>query len=144
MKLRPPLILVTFARPVWVLIVAASVWVLLRGHDAPGGGFIAGLIAASATVLRQVAGQATGAPRPALLERDLRLAATGLALALLAGLPGFVAGNDWLRQLWAVLPGGVTVSTVLVFDLGVYLCVWGTASAYVGTLLVVSADEEGA
>jgi len=48
---RQPLILEVVARPLYAVILAASVFVLLRGHNEPGGGFIGGLLAVTATVL---------------------------------------------------------------------------------------------
>ena len=48
-------ILEVVARPVYWIILAASVWVLFTGHNEPGGGFIGGLVAVSATVLWAVA-----------------------------------------------------------------------------------------
>ena len=51
------------ARPLYLLILAASVWVLLRGHNEPGGGFIGGLIAVSASILWAIAHGSDAAAR---------------------------------------------------------------------------------
>jgi len=104
-----------------------SLWLLVRGHNEPGGGFIGGMVAVAATAVRAVAtGSADAARRMPL--GPLRLAAAGVGLALLSGLPAVVTGRPYLTHLWAELPLAVTrvkVSTVLLFDLGVYLSVWG-------------------
>ena len=54
-------ILAVVARPLYLVILLASLWVLLRGHNEPGGGFIGGLMAVSATILWGVAHGTTAA-----------------------------------------------------------------------------------
>jgi multicomponent Na+:H+ antiporter subunit B len=137
-------ILEVAARPLYVLILAASIWVLLRGHNEPGGGFIGGLIAVSASILWAVAHGSDAAGRRLPLRDPLRLAVAGVLLAALSGLPALLVGDAYLTHLWATLPLGVTelkVSTVLVFDLGVYLCVWGALAGY--ALALLSLDDDG-
>lgn len=133
-------ILEAAAGPLYILILATSVWVLLRGHNEPGGGFIGGLIAVSASILWAVA-HGSDAARLRLPMRDpLRLAAVGVLLAAVSGLPALLIGSAYLTHLWATLPLLITdlkVSTVLVFDLGVYLCVWGSLAGYALALLGV-------
>ena len=58
----PLVILVVLARPLYALILLASLWVLLRGHNEPGGGFIGGLVAVSASVLWAVARELASLP----------------------------------------------------------------------------------
>jgi multicomponent Na+:H+ antiporter subunit B len=73
------------------------------------------------------------------------LAATGVGLALLSGLAAPLLGRPYLTHLWATVPLGFTelkVSTVLVFDLGVLLAVWGTLSGYVLALLSQAPPQE--
>lgn len=104
-----------------------SLWLLVRGHNEPGGGFIGGMVAVAATAIRAVATGSAGAARRMPLG-PARLAAAGVGLALLSGLPAVLTGRPYLTHLWAELPLAVTsvkVSTVLLFDLGVYLSVWG-------------------
>jgi multicomponent Na+:H+ antiporter subunit B len=127
----------------WVM-VATALWVLLRGHNEPGGGFIAGLVAVTATsALAIVLGPSVARRRLPLAP--VRLAATGVALALLSGLPApLLGGLPYLTHLWATVPLGVTelkVSTVLMFDLGVLLAVWGALSGYVLSLLAAEPPE---
>ena len=122
---------------------------LLRGHNEPGGGFIGGLLAVSATVLWAVACD-TAAARERLPLRDpVRLAALGAGLAAASGLPALLDGGAYLTHWWGSLDLFVTsvkVSTVMLFDLGVYLCVWGGLSGYALALLGLDAagPEEGA
>lgn len=136
-------ILEAAAGPLYVLILAASIWVLLRGHNEPGGGFIGGLIAVSASILWAVARGSEAARRRLPLRDPLILGATGVLLAALSGVPALLFGDAYLTHLWATLPLVVTdlkVSTVLIFDLGVYLCVWGALAGYALALLAIDED----
>ena len=142
---RRPLILAVVARPLYVLILLASLWVLLRGHNEPGGGFIAGLMAVSATILWAIAYGAAAARARLPLGDPLHPAVTGLLIAALSGLPGWLGGHAYLTHQWLSLalgPLDLTLSTVLLFDLGVYLTVWGALAGYALALLAV--DEAAA
>ena len=137
-------ILEVVARPLYGLILAASVWVLLRGHNEPGGGFIGGLLAVTASVLWAVAHGSAAAARRLPLGDPVLLAAAGVLIGATAGVPSLLVGDAYLTHWWGTLPLGFTsvkVSTVLVFDLGVYLCVWGALAGYALALLAV---DEGA
>lgn len=141
-------ILESVAGPLYWVIMAASVWVLLRGHNEPGGGFIGGLVAVSASVLWAVAQGSDAAARRLLTGSPVRLAAIGVGLSIVSGLPAFFVGESFLTHLWGQIPLGFTdiaVSTVLVFDLGVYLCVWGALAGYALSLLALgeNGDEGG-
>ena len=81
------------------------------------------------------------------LRSPVRLAALGVLVGALSGLPACLMGKAYLTHLWAGVPLGFTtlpVSTVLVFDLGVYLCVWGALGGYAIALLDSDEAEEGA
>ena len=138
-------ILEVAARPLYLVILAASIWVLFRGHNEPGGGFIGGLLAVSASILWAVAHGSNAAERRLPLGDAMRLAVVGVVIAGVSGLPALFLGEAYLTHLWATLPLGVTdlkVSTVLLFDLGVYLCVWGALSGYALGLLSMDVDED--
>jgi multicomponent Na+:H+ antiporter subunit B len=130
------------ARPLYWVILVVAVAVLLRGHNEPGGGFIGGLLAVTASVLWAVAHGGDAAVRRLPLSSPSRLAATGMLLAAASGLPAWTGGDAYLTHLWFTLPLGFTsldLSTVLLFDLGVFLCVWGALSGY--ALALVDEDE---
>jgi multicomponent Na+:H+ antiporter subunit B len=142
---RRLVILDVFAKPLYIVMLAASVVVLLRGHNEPGGGFIAGLVAVSATVLWALAHGSGAAGKRLPFRSPLRLAAIGVATALASGLPALLMGEAFLTHLWGRLPLGLTdlkLSTVLVFDVGVYLAVWGSLAGYALTLLAADGDAE--
>lgn len=122
------LIFRTIAPYLSALMVLFSIFVLLRGHNEPGGGFIGGLIAASAIAIYGIAYGVTVVRRAIYFDPNA-VAGFGLLIAGLAGLAAVLAGKPFLTGLW-FLPtvGGVTLplSTVLVFDVGVYFVVVGS------------------
>jgi multicomponent Na+:H+ antiporter subunit B len=103
------------------------VFVTLRGHNEPGGGFIGGLIAASAIAIY---GMAVGpqATRRAMKVDPLAVAGFGVVLAACAGLLSLPLDLPFLTGLWGEI-AGVDISTPMVFDIGVYCVVLGTISA---------------
>jgi len=132
------------ARTLYWLIVATSAWVLLRGHNQPGGGFIGGLMAVSATVVLAAAFGTREAAARLPLGAPLRLLAAGVLLAAVSGLPATLLGKPYLTHLWRTLPLGfadLKVSTVMLFDLGVYLAVWGALAGYALALIDPDAPE---
>jgi len=131
-------ILESVAGPLYWVILAASIWLLLRGHNEPGGGFIGGLVAVSASILWAVAKGCDVAARRMPLGSPLVLASVGLGMSAFSGIPAIFYGDPYLTHLWGSIPLGFTdikVSTVLLFDLGVYLCVWGALAGYALALL---------
>ena len=110
------------------IMVLFSIFVLLRGHNEPGGGFIGGLIAASAFAIYGIA-CGVEPVRRALVFHPMSLSAFGLLLAALAGLDSLFFQVPFLTGLWAtpdVLGIEVTISTPMVFDIGVYFVVVGS------------------
>jgi multicomponent Na+:H+ antiporter subunit B len=113
------------------LMVIFSIFILLRGHNEPGGGFIGGLIAASAFA---VYGIACGVPpvRRALYFHPMAIAGFGLFLAALSGIASIFFAVPFLTGLWppAAMPGAdLGISSVLFFDIGVYLVVVGSITS---------------
>lgn len=141
------LILSAATRVLVALLLLFSVYMLLRGHNQPGGGFIGGLIAAIGFALYAIA-QGTAAARAALRIDPRDLGLIGLALALLAGLSAALFGDPLFTGQWWFLGGGegeggdggdkgLPLSSVLVFDVGVYLVVVGAVLT-----LVFALEEE--
>ena len=142
------LILSTATRFLTPLILAFSVFVLLRGHNAPGGGFIGGLIAAIAFCLYAKA-EGVPATRRALRAQPGAVALAGVGVALAAGLWGLVAEGAFLAGVWPFIEtgpdGGKTgwpVGSVLLFDAGVYLVVVGAVAAIFFALEEESGSED--
>lgn len=108
------------------VIALFAIYLLLRGHDEPGGGFIAGLVTAAATVLVALAfGVKWARERLAPIIRPAF--ALGLLLAALSGMVAMVMGDPFLTHYHTYLPipgvGEIHLSTTLAFDIGVYLVV---------------------
>ena len=125
------LILRTVAPVVTSLMVLFSIFVLLCGHNEPGGGFIGGLIAVSALAIYGIAYGVT-AVRRAIMFHPLSIAGAGLLLSMFSGLVSIAAGVPFMTGLW-VYPNlfGVEIplSTVMSFDIGVYLVVVGAITS---------------
>ena len=125
------LIFHTIAPALTSLMLLFSAFVLLRGHNDPGGGFIGGLIAVSAVAIY---GIAFGVPaaRRALYFHPLAIAGAGLFLSAASGLPSLAEKVPFLTGIWTTVQlFGVSVdlSTVMAFDIGVYLVVVGSLSS---------------
>ncbi|NTJ63666.1 Na+/H+ antiporter subunit B [Agrobacterium rhizogenes] len=113
------------------LMLLFSVFVLLRGHNEPGGGFIGGLIAASAFAIYGIACGVT-AVRRAIIFHPLAIAGFGLLASTLAGLISVFAGVPFMTGLWIyphLFGVEVPLSTVMLFDIGVYLVVVGAITS---------------
>jgi multicomponent Na+:H+ antiporter subunit B len=100
-----------------------SVFMLLRGHNEPGGGFIGGLSAAIAFSLYALAA-GPEAVRAALRADPRILAMAGLGMAILAGLIALLESGPFLTGVWGEI-AGIKVGTPLLFDIGVYFAVVG-------------------
>lgn len=132
------LILHTAALFIMPLQLMFSLFLLLRGHDEPGGGFIGGLVAASAFVLYAFAFGA-GPVRRILRVAPRDILSAGLLFALASTIPAFLAGQPLLTAHWweVPLPGDtyLKLSTPLIFDIGVYAAVLGTIMTFVINLM---------
>jgi len=129
-------ILKTAARFLMPLLLLFAVFMLMRGHNQPGGGFVGGLVVAASFILYSIA-FGVEAGRRALLVGPSRLLDVGLLVALGSGLPALFAGRSFMSALWtrlAVGPITVDVGTPLVFDVGVFLAVIGVVLTIVFTL----------
>jgi multicomponent Na+:H+ antiporter subunit B len=120
------LILRTTVRYLFPLLLLFSVFLFLRGHNEPGGGFIAGLVASAAYALFSIACGA-GEARRALGIDTRVLIGIGLLTALVSGLPSLLAGDAFLTGIWGSLtiPDIIDtkIGTPVLFDTGVFLTV---------------------
>ena len=129
-------ILQTAARLLMPLLLLFAVFLLLRGHNQPGGGFVGGLVVASSFVLYSLA-FGVDAARRALLVRPSMLLGSGLLVALVSGVPSVIDGRPFMSAVWTTFESGSTVihvGTPLVFDVGVFLAVIGVVLTIVFTL----------
>lgn len=119
----------TVARLVFFLVNVFALYLLLRGHNLPGGGFIAGLVSAISLVLLSL-GLGVEAMHRILRFDPVRVAAVGLGVAVLTGLAPGLVGRPFLEHFqghWRGVPWlyELHVGTPLLFDVGVYLVVLG-------------------
>jgi multicomponent Na+:H+ antiporter subunit B len=117
------IIFAAFSRILFGVMMIVSLYILYRGHNEPGGGFVGGLIAASAFAIIALAEGAHTARRLLMLDPTVLLG-VGLFCAIASGLPGLLLDGSFLAHQWGRF-GGLDVGTPLAFDLGVYIVVLG-------------------
>jgi len=142
-----PLILATFSRLLLPLALLVAVFILLRGHNLPGGGFIAGLIVAVALILQYLANgiawtrqRIRGELHP-LIGLGL-LIATGIGLvSLYFGYPFLTSAHDHFH--FPVI-GDLELASAMIFDVGVLLVVVGITMVILTSLGSLSAANRKA
>jgi len=134
------LILSTATRFLLPLLLLFSIFVLLRGHNEPGGGFVGGLIAAAAFALHAIATDVRKARRTLRLDPQT-LIGLGLTTALGSGIIALFYDLPFMTGLWVTLHNPwleeLKVGTPLLFDAGVYLVVFGVTL----TIILALAEE---
>jgi multicomponent Na+:H+ antiporter subunit A len=119
------------------LLIFAAIVLFWRGHNEPGGGFIAGLVAGAAVAVASISGIRLRLPSsPALL-------ASGLLIALVSGLIGLLTGGAFLEPVKVSLPLLGSQTTSMLFDLGVALIVVGLVRTALQRLDGMDSDDEG-
>ncbi len=120
-----------------------SLFLLFAGHNAPGGGFVGGLVAGAAFVLRYVEGGADSVGRAAPVSANVLIGA-GLTVAVTTGAASWLAGQQFFQsatfEVDAPLLGTVKTTSAVVFDIGVYLVVVGLV---IGLLTTLGGEDEG-
>jgi multicomponent K+:H+ antiporter subunit A len=137
---REPMLLRMAARLVLPMALVVTAYIFWRGHNLPGGGFIAGLVTAVALVLQYMAqGQerAEAVLQGAAGRRFTRWIGAGLSIAWLTGVGAFALGEPFLTSAHGhphvPLLGELPLASAALFDLGVYVTVVGA------TMLMLSA-----
>lgn len=123
-------------------MIAFSVFLLLRGHNLPGGGFIGGLVLASALVLRTMVNPAR-APKFDLIV----LSGIGLLVALVSACLPLLTGRTfftglWGGEIWLPTLGKLKLGTPLLFDIGVFLVVTGVTAKLLLVLMEQSRKND--
>jgi multicomponent Na+:H+ antiporter subunit B len=128
MHVRFSPLLATGARSIIPTLLLFSLYLLVVGHDEPGGGFAGGLVGAAALLLIYLSYGDRGIRRVLRVDPEV-IAGLGLAVAVLAGLAGLVVEGSFLQALTLELSlpvlGKLKITSVLLFDAGVYLVVVG-------------------
>ncbi|MBU8905603.1 Na(+)/H(+) antiporter subunit B [Desertibacillus haloalkaliphilus] len=127
----------TITRIVTFIILLFSIYLFFAGHNNPGGGFIGGLMTASALLLMYLTFDMTTIKK-ALPFNFTHIIASGLLIAILTGVTSMLLGYPFLHQFddYFNLPlfGEVHLATALPFDLGIYLVVVGIALLIILTI----------
>lgn len=125
---RRSVILDACVRAEFHTLLLVSLYLLFAGHNQPGGGFAGGLVAAAALALRLVAGGPDAVRRTVDIDPPALLG-LGLLVALTTGFVPMLLGDPFMSsaiaELEVPLLGEVKVTSVLFFDIGVYLVVVG-------------------
>ncbi len=134
------LILQTSIRYLVPLQIMFSLFLLLGGHQGPGGGFVGGLVAASAFSIYAIAYDVESARRTLHID-PIVLIGVGLLMALTSGILGLIIDGQFMVHQWGErsYPGIKQLNTPLLFDSGVYAVVVG-----VTLLIIFSLIEEEA
>ncbi|WP_333608863.1 monovalent cation/H+ antiporter subunit A [Arsukibacterium sp.] len=132
---RHPLLLATVAQSILPMALMVSVFIFFRGHNLPGGGFIAGLISAVAIILLYIS-QGVDWVKARMNIEYQRVVAVGLMIALLTGLASLLFNRpfltSWFDYFQLPLLGEIELASAIAFDLGVYVTVVGA------TLLILA------
>lgn len=129
----PEIIFKTIALPISFVVIAMGIHFFLRGHNAPGGGFIAGLIVAVAALLVRMAQE-----RRLLRIEPKLFIPVGLLIAFFTGAVPMLFGNAFLTSAhdhttWPFI-GEFEWASAALFDLGVFLVVIGTTLTIIDLL----------
>lgn len=131
-------ILTTAIRFLLPLLMLSSVFLFLRGHNEPGGGFVGGLVAGGAIALYAMTHDVSAARRVVRVT-PRSLIAFGLLMSLCSGVAPMFVGQPFLTGLWMTAEfrdfGTLHPGTPLLFDLGVYCVVTGVTLIFVFSLL---------
>lgn len=125
-----PVIMATFSRLLLPLALLVAAFILLRGHNQPGGGFIAGLITAVALIMQYLANGSvwTQSRLPANMHPMI---ASGLLIAFITGIASWLFSYPFLTSTFShihwPLVGDFELASAMAFDLGVYLVVVGAS-----------------
>ncbi|MCF7498678.1 monovalent cation/H+ antiporter subunit A [Pseudoalteromonas sp. L1] len=140
---RYPILLASISQSLLPLALLVSAYIFLRGHNLPGGGFIAGLVTAIAFILQYMAnGSNWIAERFDVNYR--KIIASGIAIALFTGVGSWAFGRPflttWFDYFDIPLVGKTELASAIVFDLGVYLTVVGATLMILASLGKLTAN----
>jgi len=134
---RHPILLASVSQSLLPLALLVSVYIFLRGHNLPGGGFIAGLVTATAFILQYMAhGSQWVSSR---FDANYRkIIASGILIALATGVGSWFFDRpfltSWFEYFKIPLVGKVELASAIAFDLGVYITVVGATLMILASL----------
>ena len=144
---RHPILLASISQSLLPLALLVSAYIFLRGHNLPGGGFIAGLVTSIAFILQYMAHGSTW-----ISERfDVnyrKIIASGIAIAMFTGVGSWFFDKPFLTTWFDYFDipfiGKTELASAIVFDLGVYLTVVGATLMILASLgdMTTSAEQK--
>lgn len=129
-------ILKSATRLIGAIVLMFAVYLLWRGHHAPGGGFIAALVAATGFALVALS-EGPGVVRRGIFVTPQHLIGAGMTVAIIAGAVAMIRHQPFLTGIWWPSHSDALVGTPLLFDVGVFLVVLG---AILTVLLALEED----
>ena len=134
---RHPPILAVISQSLLPLALLVSFYIFLRGHNMPGGGFIAGLIT-SVALIQQYIAHGVDWVKPRLKIEYQTLIALGILIATLTGIGSWYFDRPfmttWFDYFDIPYIGEIELASALIFDLGVYLTVIGSSLLILASL----------
>jgi multicomponent Na+:H+ antiporter subunit A len=141
-RTRRSVVLTETVNGITPVLLLFSIFLTLRGHNAPGGGFAGGLVMGSAVILRYLASGPRGI-RSMRID-PIALIGGGLAIALVVGLTSLAVDGSFLESaIWKfelTVVGDVKLVSSSVFDIGVHILVVGVVMAVI--VAFAEADDE--
>lgn len=142
-----PLLLVVVTRVLLPLVLAVGAYIFFRGHNMPGGGFIAGLVVAIGLIMQYMASGYAWAHARGRIDAHAMIGG-GIAIAGATGIASWLFGKPLLTSTYGYfhlpLIGEVELASAMAFDLGVFLTVVGTVLLSLATISRVEERAEGA
>lgn len=143
-KDRHPLMLAMVSQSLLPLALLVSVYIFLRGHNLPGGGFIAGLITSVAIIQQYVANGVLWI-KPRIKVDYQWLIASGILMATATGLGSWIFDkpflSTWFDHFHLPWVGEFELASAMIFDLGVYLTVVGAVLLILANLGKLTTSE---
>ncbi|MFN3473310.1 MAG: monovalent cation/H+ antiporter subunit A [Blastomonas sp.] len=138
---RHPVMFVMATRILLPLVLAAGIYIFLRGHNQPGGGFVAALVVAIAFLLQYLASGFDWTDARRRVGEHM-LIAFGVLIAMATGLGSLVFGANFLTSAFDYfhipLVGEVELATAMLFDIGVFAVVFGAVMQALAQLSQIS------
>ena len=125
---KHPPIMQIIMRALLPMMLLVAVYIFLRGHNLPGGGFIAGLVASVALIVQYLSNGLSWARERLTVDKHF-LVGSGILIAGLTGVVSMIIGFPFLTSVFATLNlpivGEFEIASAVAFDLGVFLVVVG-------------------
>lgn len=130
-------ILSTATRILLPVLLIFSIFILIRGHQEPGGGFVGGLVASMAFALYTISNGIINARRIFPMKPNVFII-SGLFIALCSGIFSLFLGKPGFTGIWGTYEFPVIgyISTPFIFDIGVYMVVLGVTTGIIFTVKI--------